>query len=258
MLDPIRLQSLVDGECNASERRALIDLCEANPECWRKVALAYIEEQVFAKDFSRFPQRSVGNQPAPQDGPELSRVVQVQFSNETEFPVALQSTAAPQSSVTNEDSPRSGRSSFVAASLAGALLFAGGMTTNRWLERSEEQRLPAGGTAMIESHSPSMVGTSDTSAHQSDITKPLPEITLPNANALVRAGKNSIPLYESDEVSPAVILAKQEQELTRLRDHWMANGYSVEVEPSYLSGALPDGRTWVIPVRDLNVTPMGQ
>ena len=54
MIDPIQLQSIVDGECTGSQRRALLAECEGEPQQWKILALALLEEQQFRKQIAMF------------------------------------------------------------------------------------------------------------------------------------------------------------------------------------------------------------
>jgi len=54
MIDPIQLQSIVDGECTGSQRRALLAECEGEPQKWKILALALLEEQQFRKQIAMF------------------------------------------------------------------------------------------------------------------------------------------------------------------------------------------------------------
>jgi hypothetical protein len=45
-IDPIRLQRLVDGEMTEDERYVFLADVENHPEGWRRLALAYVEEQL--------------------------------------------------------------------------------------------------------------------------------------------------------------------------------------------------------------------
>ena len=47
MLDPLEVQRLVDGEQNAESHRRILNMAEQNPDCWREIALAFLEDQQF-------------------------------------------------------------------------------------------------------------------------------------------------------------------------------------------------------------------
>src|SRR5438874_1985215 len=53
---PIRLDRLVDGEVNIDEQRQLLLALEAQPDGWRRCALAYIEAQTLRQEL-----RGIGN-----------------------------------------------------------------------------------------------------------------------------------------------------------------------------------------------------
>ena len=47
MLDPLELQRLVDGELDPASHRELLATAAENPDCWREIALALLEDQQF-------------------------------------------------------------------------------------------------------------------------------------------------------------------------------------------------------------------
>lgn len=51
-IDPLELQRLLDGRLSRSERAAFLDSLDDDPQHWRTVALAYVEEQVLRETLS--------------------------------------------------------------------------------------------------------------------------------------------------------------------------------------------------------------
>ncbi len=50
-INPLDLQRLIDGECDDAEIRSLLTDAEGNPENWRAMASAFVEDQVWQKRF---------------------------------------------------------------------------------------------------------------------------------------------------------------------------------------------------------------
>lgn len=61
------IDRLVDGELSESERRSLLSSLDAEPEGWRRCALAFLEAQTWRETFGEFtpPARKPPSEPAP-------------------------------------------------------------------------------------------------------------------------------------------------------------------------------------------------
>ena len=79
MIDPIRIQALVDGECSAAERRRLLSQIENQPERWRELALALLEEQAFRSEIGSM--RAVVSE-GQRDGAQKVPLVSLKDGNE--------------------------------------------------------------------------------------------------------------------------------------------------------------------------------
>ncbi|MFT5523426.1 MAG: hypothetical protein ACI9HK_001372 [Pirellulaceae bacterium] len=54
IIDRHELQRLLDGRLAADERELLLELADEEPQSWRVIALAFIEEQVLREELSQF------------------------------------------------------------------------------------------------------------------------------------------------------------------------------------------------------------
>lgn len=329
MLDPIQLQALVDGETDLSERKEILELCEQDPVNWRQIALAYMEEQAFAKVLGksqgqlalgldskavleRGPNEGIGNadcdniesgiqQSLPLSG--LSRLSRNRSISDSE-PKPLLSDFKSAESPYQKSMPWR---PFLAASIAASLIFVAGryssvvnpmngdgapngsgyVADDRSVENPAKETTIALGNqdsrATLNAVAKDAADTDRFDSESSNSTlhanagmvnqtkvqqlaqagsdvqgAKLPEVTLPNAHVRFKVGDDEIPMYKADQVSPDIILAHQATELRRLQRVWNEKGYDVEVEPTYVAGELQDGRMWVIPVHQLDVTPIGQ
>ena len=71
-LDELRLQRFVDGVLSDAERSDFLARLEGRPDHWREVALAFIEEQIWA-DVVRSPEAAEPKVPRPKPGPVKTR-----------------------------------------------------------------------------------------------------------------------------------------------------------------------------------------
>ncbi len=226
MLDPIKLQSIVDGECTHQERREWLAYCESHPEHWRTLALAMIEEQQFSIQLrsNRSP-----------------------LTNELALPTAgLASSSATAGSMlsaaptTPHRSVHPGAWFFLAACLVAVAAFFAGkkvqFTTGLPVASQQDSAGPASGLAV-----------------NHPAAKPMPE-----ADLRVRLGKEEIPLYESDAISAELELARQAVAVQRINTQLRQQGYEVDLRPRYITGQLHDGSQLIIPVHDVGISSYGQ
>jgi hypothetical protein len=54
-MDPIQIQRLVDGELSFEETQVVLQSAQASPELWETIAAAFVENQVWQKEFSVDP-----------------------------------------------------------------------------------------------------------------------------------------------------------------------------------------------------------
>lgn len=250
MIDPLKLQALVDGECDAAERKEIIQCCEREPSNWRRVGLAFLEEQVFSQLIStpKTMQHVLKDVP-PGDCKEtlLSFESEIRSQGESSkvdnFQVPSRLSQSPDKDLVLSSSWRP----FIAASLAGLVLFSIGLISGSYIPSSNS--IPSDATNLAAGQT-----NIDAGATSEVVKSDLPEISLPNANTRFRVGSDEIPLYNANQLDPSIALARQAYEMERIKKEWNAKGFDVEVKPRFISGELKDGRHWVIPVRELGIT----
>ena len=305
MLDSLKLQAFIDGECSSSERREILEICEKNPVLWRKMALAFVEEQQFAKQIGLLDvSGTIPSYLSVPSSDKASSTAVLRPSNSTSIS-ELDSNSNKLTLASSSTTPGHSKSSYwrmaLAASLAGGLLFVGGAQASYlWFSHLKTPAPTIAATAGDKSRDdiPSHLASDETRSDHAtsgidvlasnpvgptnnlssairgsdaalatlprankstnELTETLPEVLLPNAGTRFRLGGDEIPMYRAEDIHPSWILAKQAAELQHVRAKLNAKGYDVQVEPTYISGELEDGRYWVIPINEVGIDLIGQ
>jgi hypothetical protein len=246
MIDPIRLQALVDGECSSSERRALLAACEDNPMEWRNLALAFLEEQEFAKGISVItPVQKCMDPTNPNVSPAASPLLQGEpFGG------------------TSSESRRVWSYSWgpvLAACLVGLAAFLGGRAMEKNAGNVIEGAKLAKDSVALPSAKERRYGTegasgernrslvSDSSVHQ-----------LPETDLRVKVDDSYIPIFNPRELDPSIVMAMQELEIQKANQKLRRQGFEIYTRPEYLTGQLQDGRQLVVPRQQVGLRPYGQ
>ncbi len=257
MLDPLRLQSLVDGECTPDQRREILAQCESSPAQWRVVALALLEEQQFARSFGKSlveysePKEPVLRRAVDENLPSQPETIardsagnQASYARPHSTPFVPQgrATPAPPSDSVRELKREESRSSWrpvLAASLIALAAFGVGRM----------------------SQSPSGVGGSsegvDVGANDKSLVSHLADQP-PKPDMHGRVGTEDIPIYTPQELPPELVLARQAYEIQRANQRLRKQGYEIDLHPRYMTGELEDGRQLIIPVHDVGIRAYGQ
>lgn len=257
MIDPIQLQSLVDGESTIAERRAFLSQCEGNPQQWKTLALALLEEQQFRKQFTQIgvKQQDPKN-PLPSDNfgsignpstlkPEPLNVLPT---------YGLGNAGVPGGSV---QSRWSTWGPVLAAGLLAVMGFVGGRTFSGLTRESPSSDLVANTqvvgelprTPTMEQKSPiSLVADSD------------PYHGMPETDLRVRLPSTDyeIPIFDATNFDPTIALAKQEIEIQELNKRLRKQGFEIDMKPEYVTGKLQDGRQVIVPVHQVGLRQYGQ
>jgi hypothetical protein len=221
-VDCILIDRLVDGQMSHDERRRMLLECEANPERWRAVALAFVEAQALSC--------------------ELKMLVKGSSVPESKsFAVAQSDTSVPPAKKRSHGrsaGPSLWRSFVLAATvlLALSLGFGAGTASNILLR-----------TALTGGSTEGAVANTDRKS------RPLPD----SLYMLVQdeAGESVRPLEIPIVESPADNLEALAQpfvlpdEIAQLRRH----GHQVEQTRRFYPVHLDDGRTVVVPIDDIRV-----
>jgi hypothetical protein len=67
-----------------------------------------------------------------------------------------------------------------------------------------------------------------------------------------------IPVYDVNQVDPALVYAKRAYEIEKAKEQLRRNGYDVDLQHNYLTGQLQDGRKVVVPIQEVGLRPYGQ
>lgn len=234
MIDPIRLQALVDGECSAAERRRLLNQIDNSPEQWRELALALLEEQTFRNEI---------------------RLMRHEASN----PMRSESTSASLTSLAGITETNNGRVKkhwYTGPVLAACLMLSVGVAIGRFVMRGDISSVPWGSNA-----GGLLVGDRTTQSN-SDNTRGLTqeeyERTLPVADLRGSGNRYEIPVYDVNQVDPALVYAKRAYEIEKAKDQLRRNGYELDLQNNYFTGQLQDGRKVIVPIQEVGLRPYGQ
>jgi hypothetical protein len=262
MIDPIQLQSIVDGECTGSQRRALLAECEGKPQQWKILALALLEEQQFRKQFA-----VLGTTMSKEDF-AVQSLPGEQGSAETDFwlagsPVSV-NPASPDRYAGALSSTRSPWSVWGPVLAAGFLAVMGfvvgrtfsGMTaqpsTSSVLEvASQIQNTDGEDLNKLSSEKDSWIGL----VADSDPYDGMPEtdlrVRLPSADY-------EIPIFDATDFDPTIALAKQEIEIQEANQRLRKQGFEIDMKPEYVTGKLRDGRQVIVPIHQVGLRQYGQ
>ena len=229
--EEVRVQRLVDGEMNLEERREFFEDLDSSPDEWRRVSLAFVEDQIWRTEY-----QSLYSQTQPTTAVEVSTT-------------------------------RSGDLSFRHVIFLIAASVVASTTAGYWMgERSS--RLDGIGTAFDSDSGPDAIdddrnpaefvrddgdskSSTDNQAPATNNTYRLQFVR--NANGQREVFE--IPVFEASE-------PWMESEQPRLPDNfrdWLStSGYDVEQNTRYVSGRLDDGRHVVLPVNRVDVKYRGQ
>ncbi|MCY2980648.1 MAG: hypothetical protein NTU79_18450 [Planctomycetota bacterium] len=222
MINPNKLQMIVDGECSHEVRLDFLRELDAEPQGWRTLALAMLEEQQWLNQIS-----------AASHSP-LSPIASDRISAE-----------AP---LNNAEKPRlKSAQPFVSSqvwfsALAAGLLMAIGFYGGSFLaDRS---------SALSRSKPPSVVVANEP-PREIDYRGMKMVVTGPNSET------SEIPIYDMEEVDPTVMWAKENYEIARMNEKLRKQGYELDVRPEYYTGTLNDGRKLIVPVKNVGLKPFG-
>ncbi|XZE35906.1 hypothetical protein SH501x_001455 [Pirellulaceae bacterium SH501] len=254
MIDPLRLQSLVDGECSVSQRRELLESCDSNPSQWKEVALALLEEQQFSKHIRAVtpPSRAI----APDGTRAGSRSnAGSQSSTEETAPLSLVSLPATTDTPSRPAHPSSQSSSWwpmLAAGFIGLAAFFGG----RMLPFSDQSDV-IGPDVRATTFKPA-IEPGSVAANQLVSTQNNPYEGLPETDLRVQIGNEDIPIFDPEELDPQLVMALQAYEVQKANQRLRQQGFEIDLRPEYMTGQLNDGRQVVVPIHQVGLRAYGQ
>lgn len=217
----LQLQRLVDGQLDLKQTQAMLRCAEQEPELWREMAVAFVEDQIWRNEISADTLAELANQ---------------------EKPTSLKSTKAPES-----DSPSAPGIKFWLALAAAVVL--GVWLGKVWTPQDTNNTV---NTNSIASHNSSP----DSVSPQDDLSN-IPERQLVNfepAHHLSMGDAGEVPLYTLEQAQQMGLLKEQslpQDTVNQLRDR----GYQLEQNTQYISGRAQDGRRILVPVRSVRFNP---
>ena len=235
-MTPTSLQKIVDGEMTQAMLAIALRDLDSDQANWRKLALALLEEQQWAKQIEQMKN-------ARQETISKALVSGEASRSGTGSKASVQRFA----SVAGSSGMGSARSAFFGA-LAASLILGIGF---------------AGGYMMFDRQAPS---GSEVNSMTSAILKPSSSSKLKwrsfdDGMKMVVTGPNDekaeIPIYDLGEIDPTEMWAKEDFELAQLNEKLRRKGYQLEVRPEYYTSELNDGRQLVVPVKNVGLKPYG-
>lgn len=241
-MDPMNLQRLVDGECSVEEIQQLLSGAMDSQESWRNVATAFIEDQLFRRQFND------QDQPSP---PEL----------------ASQPDRAIEPLPLGKRNSSRGTTLLHWVAIAAAVCLAaliGYIVGNDPGDPVGQVPIASAPEPAADEIIPEQESTFDLAANRSEprmTNASLPDYRM---QLLDEDGEHTdsalynrdIPLYSvnsRDQLDRLTAVNRQQMELP---DEWKAKladrGIRTRVRVDYVSGNLKDGRSFVIPVRTIN------
>jgi hypothetical protein len=262
MIDPIQLQSIVDGACTGSQRRALLADCEGKPQQWKILALALLEEQQFRKQIALFDAKGSKPDVVPQSLPNVEKVVETS-SSVTDRPLSI--VQDPKNGYAGV--PRSARSPWstwgpvLAAGVLGVMGFVGGRTFSGLTATSStasSASLVAGMQDNVDKALEKLSTENDPSnglVASSDPYEGMPETDL---RVRLPSSDYEIPIFDATDFDPTIALAKQQIEIQEANQKLRKQGFEIDMKPEYVMGRLQDGRQVIVPIHKVGLRQYGQ
>jgi hypothetical protein len=233
MINPNKLQMIVDGECSHEVRLDFLRELDAEPQGWRTLALAMLEEQQWMNQMNA-------------------------ASHSPLSPIASDCISA-EAPMINAEKPRlKSAQPFVwsqgwFSALAAGLLMALGFYGGSFLADRSSMQEPSpefAGPALSSFKAPSVVVANEP-PREIDYRGMKMVVTGPNSKP------SEIPIYDIEEVDPTVMWAKENYEIARMNEKLRKQGYELDVRPEYYTGTLNDGRKLIVPVKNVGLKPFG-
>jgi hypothetical protein len=221
-IDELQLQRLVDGAMTAEKRGRFLASVDEQPEHWREVALAFVEEQIWRDRLTA--------DSGPPECTDAKPVIVRPAARRTWSPVALVTTAA-------------------ALLVVAALSFEIGQ---------HRQRLAAPGETPRES---SDNVNDHTDKHRVEETPEPAPVRFVRLNVTAPDGESTrmvrVPIYEEDQM-PESPWSPPPEDLNEVNQQLAGLGYRVNPQDRYITEQLADGRKLVVPVRQWLLQSYGQ
>lgn len=230
VIDPDKLQRLIDGELSVNEVRTLLEKAEQDPSQWRTIGCAFAEDQLFQKQFESLT-TNIDPNPTKSVKPKLAKATSEESMRPGSMGLVQKLAIA---------------ASFAVAGLVGYLM-------------GSDSRSPTPDRA-----ADSTMIASDDSANRTLTPVDLQpeyrmELLTPDGEAI----NGEVDLYRYNDLHRLVGNSASDRRVTlkdvlppsgftpEARKRLSNSGYDVNESTDYMSGRLQDGRQFVVPVRSI-------
>lgn len=226
MMDPLKIQRLVDGELSRVETRNLLKLAQDDWQAWQEIAAAFIEDRVWQTEFQANSQDDWGGNPPKETAP------------------------APLPGQVSGSATSFGHSTTRWLSIAASVLIA--LAAGFYLGQLS-------GTARV-----SPAGVADAAPAMPDSTGAKNDLSVvnyrPDYHMQLQDDKGNlmnteIPLYDAETALQAGYDMRPGRLSDEARQMYVDSGFQVKQDIEYMSGRLQDGRTFVVPFQTINLSP---
>lgn len=244
MVTQVQIQSMVDGEFSHEERATLLREIESEPDNWRALALALLEEQEWSRQISSSAKRNSQNlSPSTMVTSSFQGLV----SSEPVKPMLRVASLDQLGGATGEKSGK--RLASWGSVLAACFLLGVGIYGGSFLP----------GTNSLKSNDlPELVAVDGAKRNVEE--SPIDGRLESNMGMLV-SGPNrereEIPIYDLNAIDHEVFVAREKYELAKINQRLRKEGFELDVRPEYYMGKLNDGRQLIVPVKHVGLKPFG-
>jgi hypothetical protein len=262
MIDPIQLQSIVDGECTGSQRRALLAECEGKPQQWKILALALLEEQQFRKQIALFDAKGSKEDVVTRILPLEPKTIEPDSSVTTRPLNIIQEPTSGYAGVPRGiRSPWSTWGPVLAAGVLGVMGFVGGRTFSGLTATSPtspSSELVAGMQSNGDSALKNLPTDNEPSIGLVASTDPYDGMPETDLRVRLPSSDYEIPIFDATDFDPTIALAKQEIEIQEANQRLRKQGFEIDMKPEYVMGKLQDGRQVIVPIHKVGLRQYGQ
>lgn len=260
--DAITLQRLIDGELDLEQVQGLLQVAEADPESWKTIAVAMIEDQLWERSMRQHMavlklDETLPSTDAPQAPKDATQTdPQIPSTNAKTGPVLGGSFKFPNRWFMAAILIASIGIGFVLAQLFGQ---SGGANLSRMANTSAKQASHAAAYLAANLSAPTQPKSTVSAVAE---YKPEFHLEFPSGSQLSEAGvgpRNPVPVFRvSNADQLRQYRQKQEQRQPVPREFYQQlqrEGYQVEENIEFVSGNLDNQRSFIVPVRRVRLLP---
>ncbi|HMP80140.1 MAG TPA: hypothetical protein PKD54_11860 [Pirellulaceae bacterium] len=246
----LELQRLVDGELTRPRIRDMLGQAESQPDLWRELALAFVEQQVIGRELTAF----VGESPDCEAALQHADDIGTEVATETR---SMSSARFAPWGIT-----RNGHLGWLAAVASFVLMLPLGF----WLgsQRVQPPQLSyQEGPKLTNPIATLPVVESTVDDHQPSSIDRIERALVPYKMQLV-SGDGEPLMGEEIPLIPQTLAVEMGIQLRRIeipedvQYEWRQGGFELQPRVRYLVGRLGDGREVVVPVQDVTLVAYGQ